>query len=82
MKKEKRKRKMMRGANKKEFGLRKKKGRKGRKERKRKGKRTRRRDREKKGKRGFRLSLRSTEIGALVFVRARNKVDPCNEGYA
>ena len=36
----------------------------------------------KKPKRGFCFSLRFTEIGPSVFVRARSKVDPRNEGYA
>ena len=46
-----------------------------------KGERTSRRERE-KGKRGFRFSLRSTEIGLSVFIRARGKVGPRNKGYA
>ena len=33
------------------------------------------------GKGVFCFSLRSTEIGPSVFVGARSKVDPCNEGY-
>ena len=61
-----------------EFGwIRKKKKRKG----ERKKERTSIRERE-KGKRGFRFSLRSTEIGLSVFVRARGKVGPRNKGYA
>ena len=36
----------------------------------------------KKTKRGFCFSLRSTEIGPCVFVEARGKVGPRNEGYA
>ena len=40
------------------------------------------REREKKKKKAFRFSLRSTKIGLWVFVRARGKVGPRNEGYA
>ena len=36
---------------------------------------------EKNKKRGFHFSLRSTEVRPLVFVGARGKVDPHNEGY-
>ena len=42
----------------------------------------RERERERERKRGFRFSLRSMEIRPLVFVGARRKVDPRNEGYA
>ena len=59
----------------------KKKKRKRRKEKKRKGDRACRRERERKGKKGFCFSLRSTEIGSSVFVGARSKVNPRNEGY-
>ena len=38
--------------------------------------------RERKTKRGFRFSLRSMKIGPSIFVGARGKVDPRNEGYA
>ena len=37
--------------------------------------------REKKTKRVFRFSLRSTEIGLSVFIGARSKFHPRNEGY-
>ena len=39
-------------------------------------------ERERKGKRGFRFSLRYTKIGLSVFIRARGKIGPRNEGYA
>ena len=42
---------------------------------------TNRRERKKKKKKGFHLSLISTEIGPSVFVGARGKVGPHNEGY-
>ena len=41
-----------------------------------------RRERKRERKEGFRFSLRSKKIGPSVFVRARDKVGPHNEGYA
>ena len=45
-------------------------------------KKTNIRERERKTKRGFYFSPRSTKIGPLVFIGARGKVGPRNEGYA
>ena len=51
-------------------------------ERKRESKQSERRERKRMEKsRERNLSLRSTEIGSWVFVRARGKVNPHNEGY-
>ena len=57
------------------MGKKKAKGREGRKSNRRE------REGEIKTKRGFRFSLRSMEIGSSVFIGARSKVDPHNEGY-
>ena len=42
----------------------------------------RERNRKKRGVERETFSLRSTEIGPSVFLGARSKVDPRNEGYA
>ena len=64
------------GANKKSSGE------KVREKKKRRGDEHKREREKKKPKMGFYCSLRSTEIGPWVFVGARGKVGPRNEGYA
>ena len=52
------------------------------KEKERKAKKTKQRERKKKEKWVFLFSIRYTKIGPSVFVGARGKVGPHNEGYA